>query len=272
MNVLRFIGALVSAVVLLTASSGLTIQPGTPSIPKAPAPPVEIPPKVDHPDFSKLPLYEVVSIADGDTVTLKLVGSDKAEDQKVHVRLVGVDTPETKDPRKPVQEFGAEASAFTTNLLSGEKVYAEPAGGAKKVDQYGRSLFYLYRSPDGLFVNLEIVRQGYGHAMTEYPHKNMEAFRWYEKKAREASKGLWSGKPLVKPGEQATPPAAPVPAAASPDTKAPDQQQIRVYGTKTGSKYHRASCSYLNKSSIPMTLEEAKKKGLTPCSKCSPPN
>ena len=58
-------------------------------------------------------------------------------------------------------------------------------------DKYGRLLAYLYRAPDGLFVNLEIVRQGYGQAYTRYPFKHMELFRHYEHRAQEARKGLW---------------------------------------------------------------------------------
>ena len=63
---------------------------------------------------------------------------------------------------------------------------------AATTDKYGRTLAYLYRAPDGLFVNAEIVRQGYGHAYTRFPFKYMEQFREYERIAREAGKGLWA--------------------------------------------------------------------------------
>ena len=59
-------------------------------------------------------------------------------------------------------------------------------------DKYGRRLAYLYRVQNGLFVNAEIVRQGYGHAYTRFSFKWMEQFREYERIAREASKGLWA--------------------------------------------------------------------------------
>ena len=106
------------------------------------------------------------------------------------MRLVGVDAPETVHPDKPVEFYGPEASRFLTNLLKGEKVYVE-AKPDETTDKYGRTLYYLYRAPDGLFVNLEIVRQGHGHAYTRFPFKYMELFRYYEREARKAGRGLW---------------------------------------------------------------------------------
>jgi len=138
-------------------------------------------------DFTNQPVYDIIAITDGDTVKLSIDGKSTT------VRLIGIDTPETVDPRKPVEYYGKEASQFTTNLLKGEQVYLEQEPNT--TDKYGRSLYYLYRVPDGLFVNLEIVRQGYGHAYTTYPFKYMGLFLEYENKARENCKGLWSGPP-----------------------------------------------------------------------------
>ncbi len=137
-------------------------------------------------DFEDSPSYEVVRVVDGDTVVLAMDGKD------TKVRLIGVDTPETVHPEKPAEAYGREASRFTENLLKGESVCVEYEPGPSKLDKYGRLLAYLYRVPDGLFVNLEIVRQGYGHAYTEYPFEHMETFRDYERRAREAGKGLWA--------------------------------------------------------------------------------
>lgn len=135
-------------------------------------------------DFTGGPTYSVQRVIDGDTVILNM------DRKSVRVRLIGVDTPETVHPSKPVQAYGKEASNFLTNLLKGEKVYVESKPD-EKTDEYGRALFYLYRAPDGLFVNLEIVRQGYGHAYTHFPFKHMELFRYYEREARKAARGLW---------------------------------------------------------------------------------
>jgi micrococcal nuclease len=115
-------------------------------------------------------------------------------------------------------------------------------------------LAYLYRAPDGLFVNLEIVRQGYGHAYTRFPFKYLNLFREYEKKAREAGRGLW--------GEKSTT------GKADPPTTG-DDPNVTVYVTRTGKKYHRGSCRYLRASKIPISLNEAKER-YEPCPVCRP--
>ena len=102
-------------------------------------------------------LYAVQRVVDGDTVVLSEVGP---------VRLIGVDTPETKDPRKPVQYYGIEASAFLQSMLSGQSVLLEY--DHQRRDKYQRTLAYLFLS-DGTFVNREIIRQGFGHAYLTYP-------------------------------------------------------------------------------------------------------
>ena len=148
--------------------------------------PGETPPIIPVPDFSQVPAESVARIVDGDTIAVVRGG------QEVKVRLIGVDTPETVHPSKPVEAYGKEASRFTTNLLRGEMVYlVRDPTSAETFDRYGRLLAFVYRAPDGLFVNAEIVRQGYGHAYVQYPFRYMEEFRALERFAREAGKGLW---------------------------------------------------------------------------------
>lgn len=117
-------------------------------------------------------LYAVQRVVDGDTVVLETIGT---------VRLIGVDAPETVDPRVPVQVFGAEASAFLHQLLDGESVRLEY--DQQYTDKYGRTLAYLFL-PDGTFVNREIVAQGFGHAYLEFPFQRMDEFRQAEREAR----------------------------------------------------------------------------------------
>lgn len=133
-------------------------------------------------DFTGLERYVVSRVIDGDTVEL-LTPRGKAK-----VRLIGVDTPETVHPQKPVEYFGREASAFTKAFVLGDTVYVEY--DQEPTDRYGRVLAYLYRS-DGAMLNLEIVRQGYGHAYTRYPFRYMELFRKAEREAREEGRGMW---------------------------------------------------------------------------------
>ena len=122
----------------------------------------------------------VMKVVDGDTL--------KLSDGRT-VRLIGVDTPETVHPTKPVQYFGKEASAFTKRLAEGKTVTLEY--DQQKIDKYGRTLAYVYL-PDGRLLNAEIIKQGYGFAYTRFPFKYMEEFRSYEREALEASKGLWA--------------------------------------------------------------------------------
>ena len=104
------------------------------------------------------------------------------------MRLIGVDTPETKHPRKPVQYFGKEASMFIANMAEGKKVRLDFDQNQR--DKYKRLLAYVYLE-DGTFLNAEIIKKGYGHAYTKFPFKYMNEFREYEMKARVRKRGLW---------------------------------------------------------------------------------
>ena len=101
----------------------------------------------------------VERVVDGDTIVVRGVG---------RVRLIGVDTPETVDPRRPVEFFGREASAFTKRLLEGQRVRLEY--DRERADRYGRTLAYVYLR-DGMLANAEIIRLGYGHAYTRFPFR-----------------------------------------------------------------------------------------------------
>lgn len=121
----------------------------------------------------------VVRAVDGDTIEL---------DGGERVRLIGVDTPETVHPEKPVERFGKEASEFTKRMCEGKKVRLEFDQDTK--DRFGRTLAYVYLE-DGTFLNAEIIKQGYGFAYTQFPFKYMEEFKKYQSEAREAGRGLW---------------------------------------------------------------------------------
>jgi micrococcal nuclease len=121
----------------------------------------------------------VVRVVDGDT--LELDGGER-------VRLIGVDTPESVDPRRPVEYFGKEAAAFTRRLAEGRRVRLDYDQQLR--DRYRRTLAYVYLD-DGTFLNAEIIRQGYGHALTRYPFRYADDFRAYEREARANRRGLW---------------------------------------------------------------------------------
>ena len=201
-------------------------------------------------DFTGDTAYKVVRVIDGDTVKIDYNG------KATNVRLIGVDTPETVHPSKPVEAYGKEASNFTKNLLLGESVYLR--FDTDRMDTFGRLLAYLYRAPDGLFVNLEIVRQGYGHAYTQFSFKHMELFRYYGNRARTAGKGLYGV------------PQARVTSLSVESAAVESESEGEVYVTRTGKKYHQEGCTSLRRSKIPISLAEAKQ-GYGPCGRCNPP-
>jgi micrococcal nuclease len=130
--------------------------------------------------------YTVTSVMDGDTIEVDLGG------YKDTVRLIGVDTPETKDPRKPLQCYGEAASAKTAEWSLGKRVRLEADPADSERDKYGRLLRYVYLE-DSRLLNAEIIKEGYGFAYTIFPFEKLEEFRSYEHEARAAGRGLWSG-------------------------------------------------------------------------------
>lgn len=134
--------------------------------------------------------YQVVKVYDGDTIAVNMNGKEEK------VRLIGVDTPETHDPRKPVECFGEAAANFTHSLLDNQAVRLESDPLSTNRDRYSRLLRYVYL-PDGRLVDQEIIAAGYGFAYTSFPFTKIDDFRAAEKAAKEANKGLWSSCPVT---------------------------------------------------------------------------
>lgn len=141
----------------------------------------------DKPSQEKIPgFYPVVRTVDGDTIVVAIDGTDEK------IRLIGVDTPESVDPRKTVECFGKEASNFTKNLLSGKQVRleADPTQGDR--DKYGRLLRYVFLGDETL-VNKLIITEGYGHEYTyRIPYQYQQEFKDAQNKARTEGRGLWA--------------------------------------------------------------------------------
>ena len=130
--------------------------------------------------------FAVHSIIDGDTFRISTPDGTDA------VRLLGVDTPETVHPSRPVECFGQEASAAAKRLLTGERVRLETDPTQGERDQYGRRLAYVYLE-DGEMVNELLIRGGYAHEYTyRLPYRYQERFQAAERAAREAKAGLWA--------------------------------------------------------------------------------
>jgi endonuclease YncB( thermonuclease family) len=130
--------------------------------------------------------YKVVEFVDGDTIAVDMNGKTEK------LRFIGVDTPETHDPRKAVQCFGVQAAAFTKNLIGTSNVRLESDPLGTNRDRYNRLLRYIYL-PNGTLVNAEIIKQGYGFAYTGFPFTKSDEFITDQKTAREQNKGLWAG-------------------------------------------------------------------------------
>lgn len=128
----------------------------------------------------------VIETIDGDTIDVR-IGY-----KRQRIRLLGIDTPETKDPRKPVQCFGREASERTDELLPpGTVVRLEH--DIEKHDAYNRLLAYVWRASDGLFVNLDLVADGYADILSIPPNTaHADEFRAAMTAAKATPVGLWA--------------------------------------------------------------------------------
>lgn len=125
----------------------------------------------------------VERVVDGDTIVLA---------DRTRVRLIGVDTPETVDPRRPVECFGQEASAHTKELLP-KGTAVRLVYDAERTDRYGRTLAYVYRASDGLFVNLDLARNGFAEQLTVPPNvAHADDVAAAVDEARRERRGLWS--------------------------------------------------------------------------------
>lgn len=175
-------------------------------------------------------------VIDGDTIELA---------DGTRIRYIGINTPEVGQPG------GKEATEANGALVEGKKVRLEY--DIQKQDKYGRTLAYVYLEDGTIFVNAELVRQGYAQVATYPPNvKHVDLFQKYQQEAQTSQRGLWGNKSQHKPEEPTT-----------------NQNDI-VYITKTGKKFHRATCHYLRKGAFPITKHKAIAQGYAPCKVCKP--
>ena len=190
-------------------------------------------------------LYNLSRIVDLQTIVLS--NGEK-------VRLIGISAP--PEPSKNTIESAAAEETLNAlkNLFEGKKVRLEY--DVQKIAADGIGLAYVYAKDDvqEIFVNAWLIKNGYAKTAAGEPNtKFADIFTRLQKEAAENNRGIWASK------TSKTEPA-----------KAQDPKTIIVYVTKSGTKYHREGCRYLDKSAIPITLEEAKKK-YEPCKVCNPP-
>lgn len=125
--------------------------------------------------------HAVERVIDGDT--LLLAGGQR-------VRLIGVDTPETKHPDRPVEPLRREAAAFVRSQIGASEVRLE--FDRQRLDRYQRLLAYVWL-PDGRLLNAELIRAGFSAAETGYPYRQdmQRQFLEAETQARAAGVGIW---------------------------------------------------------------------------------
>jgi micrococcal nuclease len=175
--------------------------------------------------------FAVARVIDGDTFEANVNGAVEK------VRVIGIDTPEIVDPRKPVECFGVEASNRAEVILSGQKVRLEydPAQGER--DKYARLLRHVFLE-DGTNFGLLMIREGYAHEYTyAVPCKYQQEYKEAQNYARENSLGLWGDICL---------PAAP-PVGEYGGRECVIKGNINLEGEKI---YHTPDCEYYRQTVI----------------------
>jgi endonuclease YncB( thermonuclease family) len=139
--------------------------------------------------------FTVAKVVDGDTLDIDIPDVSTSGGQAyshTRIRLWGVDTPETKDPRTGPMYFGKEASEYASKLALGKQVtiYLEKEKNSR--DKYHRLLAYV-QLPDGIFLNEELLSEGYAYADLRFKHGLYNKYKQLEALARSQKKGLWAG-------------------------------------------------------------------------------
>lgn len=183
--------------------------------------------------------YEIatcIEVIDGDMIKVEIDG------ETYKVRYIGIDTPELHHPSKPVEKYAQEAYEFNKGLVDGKELRL--IKDISETDKYSRLLRYVYVGD--LFVNAELVKQGYAYALSYPPDvAHSDEFVELQAQAREAGLGLWAPEIAEEPKEE-------------------EKKELTVYITRTGECYHSAGCGYLSRSCIPIDLDDAKARGYRP--------
>ncbi len=130
--------------------------------------------------------FKVVKVIDGDTFSVS------SDNQTLKVRVLGINTPETVDPRRKVECFGKEASDKAKSLLTGQTVKLETDPTQDDKDKYGRLLRYVYL-PNNKDYGLEMIKSGYAYEYTyDLPYKYQNEYKSAQIEAERAKVGLWS--------------------------------------------------------------------------------
>jgi len=195
------------------------------------------------PLVSNTDLYVVVKVIDGDTIDINYHG--KIE----RVRYIGIDTPETVDPRNPVQCFGKEANKKNSELVLNKKVRLEK--DITDRDRYGRLLRYVYVGDQ--FINLDLVKLGYAKVYTYPPDvKYNQMLLNAQRTAQNTNSGLWRACKTTQTVQ------SPTPIDSSPIVSQ-NPAECNIKGNISSGKekiYHLTGCDSYEKTTIDESMGE----------------
>lgn len=144
--------------------------------------------------------YKITKVVDGDTMDIERIDGDKVLNEKEtqRVRLLGINSPETVDPRRPVECYGKEASSYLKSLADGKYAAIELDSTQTIHDKYGRILAYVYIKTPGIkdqniiMLNNEMIKNGYAYEYTyDLSYKYQQEFKSLEAVAKNNFIGLW---------------------------------------------------------------------------------
>ena len=137
-------------------------------------------------DKDRTDYYMVSRVVDGDTIVIDVNGVQEK------VRLIGINTPESVDPRRKVECYGVEASAYMKSIADGQYVQIEYDSSQDKRDKYDRLLAYVYLQ-DGQMLNKKMIADGYAYEYTyNKPYKYQKEFKAAQSIASYSARGLWA--------------------------------------------------------------------------------
>lgn len=181
-----------AGVLVLVLLLGLVWWQGQGPVPDEDAPLLEGQEKNIEKEFVQDGIYFVEEVIDGDTIYIETDDGDSES-----VRLIGINTPETVDPRTEVECFGKEASIKTTELLQDQEVRIEfdPAKGDR--DQFGRLLRYVFlpgqTNQSEQNINKLLIEQGFAYENSYgVPYKFEKEFKQAQIQAKNSQAGLWA--------------------------------------------------------------------------------
>ena len=240
---------LLASLFVCSCSTGKQASTNEPVVINDPAPPYDY-------------VYKVARVVDGDTIQVDYSGKPEK------VRYIGVDTPETVHPSKPVQFCGKEASERNKQLVAGKKVAL--VTDVEQRDRYGRLLAYVYvRGSTGgdIFVNAQLVKEGLAVVSTYPPNvAHVDDYTALQKEARDAGRGVWGDSDCAAVGGAGAPEKKAAPAA---------QGDCAYVGSIKSGKYHYPDCRHAesikpeNRRCF-ASEDEAQAAGYVPCKVCSP--